>query len=423
MDPEDWSEIVNVAVADMAACVERYDGTMSQFAGDSILALFGAPVAHEEDPYRAIRAAVDIVETVRTTARQDGSGIDVRVGINTGLVVVGGVDAGDLSVYSALGDMPNVAARLQALAEPGSILISEDTFRLVVNDVEVRAIGATELKGRELPVSVYEVLDVRTPEQRRRGLSGFGSRMVGREAEASTLASLVDAAAAGAGRVAAIVGEPGVGKSRLVAELAVSAARDHPHLRWAEGRCVPFDDERPFHLVSSLVRALAGISEADDPGLATKAVRSLVEEALGGEDAEATRDLLTLLGLAQAAPGQDPERLVERYGAVLRRVITGVAADQRPLVLVCEDMHWMDGSSGEIVSTLFEHVPTVAALLLVVMRPDREGPGWEALAAARRNVGTALTELHLDALGADDSRELVANLLEIESLPGSLRTL
>ena len=148
MDPEDWADIVNRMVANMAQCVERYGGTVAQFAGDSILAIFGAPAAHEDNPYRAVRAGLDIIEKSAEPRHSFGE-IAVRAGVHTGLVVTGDVKAGDLSTYTALGDTPNVAARMQTLATPGSLFVSADTYRLVANDVTASVPGAIFVRMQE----------------------------------------------------------------------------------------------------------------------------------------------------------------------------------------------------------------------------------------------------------------------------------
>jgi class 3 adenylate cyclase len=327
MDPEDWSEIINEAITVMARSVERYGGTVAQFAGDGILALFGAPVAHEDDPYRAIQAGVAIVQAVRSDVHSE---IRVRVGITTGLVVAGDIDAGDLNVYSALGDTLNVAARLQELAEPGTVVISGPTRALVSNDVEVKAIGPADLKGRSEPVEIYEVVSVRGPEERHRGISGLSSPMVGRDAELEQLEELVTAAEAGTGRVAAILGEPGVGKSRLTEEFGKRVA-DHETALWAVGRCVPYDDELPFHLIASLMRSLAGVTASDDPQLITKSITELADAA--GEP-EATGRLLKLVGVADDDADDTPELLRAEYADAVHAVVAGLGVEHPPVVLV-----------------------------------------------------------------------------------------
>ena len=420
MDPEDWADIVNEAVAEMAGCVDRYGGTVAQFAGDSILAVFGAPIAHEDDPYRAVRAGLDIVGRV---GRSDGAsrGIQVRAGIHTGLVVIGDMSAGDLNVYAVLGDTTNVAARMQTMAEPGSLLVTADTYRLVSNDVTARDLGPVAVKGKAEPISVFEITSARDISTRRRGIPGFRSPMVGRDEELDHLLTLVDYAAAGSGRVTAVVGEPGVGKSRLIAELHDRVATVDG-ARWVVGRSASYDQERPYHLAASLVLALAGAAETDDPPIARKAVVKTADPIFG-VDSPSTGYLLQLLGIEDGHPDDDPAVLHSQYDAALAGLIEGVATEHAPLILICEDMHWADASSTELLTGLLERIQQTTALLIIATRPDRDSHGWGIIARADRELGESFTSSRLQPLNPDTSRELVANLLEIESLPHDIRAL
>lgn len=420
MDPEDWADIVNETVAQMVVCIERYGGTVAQFAGDSILAIFGAPVAHEDDPYRAVRSGLDIVANVGR-GNSHGVEIQVRAGIHTGLVVIGDLTAGDLNVYAALGDTTNVAARVQTMAEPGSLLVTADTHRLVSDDVTAVEIGPVEMKGKTDPVGVYEIVDAREVSARRRGIPGFESPMVGRDEELGRLLELVDYTRAGSGRVSAIIGEPGVGKSRLIAELRdqVSAME---RTRWVVGRCAAYDEHRPYHLLASMVLALAGTTEADHPDVIAKAVKDLAEPVFG-VDSPSQHHLLQLLGLAAGHPDDDPDVLHSHYDTALADLISSLAAANDPLILVCEDIHWADASSAELLSGLLERIQHAGAMLVIVSRPDRGSHGWNVVNQADRNLGEAFLATRLQPLEDADSRRLVANLLEIESLPEDVRDL
>jgi class 3 adenylate cyclase/tetratricopeptide (TPR) repeat protein len=423
MDPEDWTEVVNRAVAVMSGSVDRYSGTIAQFAGDSILALFGAPTAHEDDPYRAVRAALDILASVETLSaeveREMGIQIQVRAGINTGLVVTGDLAAGDLNVYAALGDTSNVAARMQGLAEPGTLVISEATYRLVSTDVDVDALGPTELKGKSEPMPVYRVTDVRGVDSRARGIPGLSSTMVGRDRELDTLTSLVGAANAGRCSVAAVVGEPGVGKSRLLAELRERVAGENGS-RWALGRCASYDEQRPYHLIASLLRSVAGVTDSDDLDTVGAALATAAAPVLGSDDPRLGH-LLQLLGVTTGHGDDRPDVLQQAYTAALADLICGLAERHRPLVLALEDVHWSDASSAELLMEALQRLRQAAVLVVFLTRPDRGSHGWEILEGARRSLGEALVEIDLKPLDPGDSRLLVGNLLEIESLPQRLR--
>ncbi len=418
MDPEDWADVVGRTMAEMAACVERYGGTVVHFAGDAVLAIFGAPTAHEDDPYRAVRAGLDIIENV---GHSEDSSVEIRVraGIHTGLVIAGDVSAGDLSTYTALGDTTNVAARMQTMASPDTLLVSADTYHLVSNDVTARDLGPVDVKGKAEPIAVYEITSVRDLSARRRGVPGFQSPMVGRDPELARLLDLSEYAAVGSGRVTAIIGDPGVGKSRLVAELQ-NRAEAMDGARWVVGRSASYDQHRPYHLVASLVLSLSGALESDDPEIIKKAVIETAEPVFGA-DSPSTRHLLQLLGIEEGHPDDEPVVLHAYYDTALSGLISGVAAEHAPLFIICEDVHWADPSSSELLSGLLERIAHSAVLFVSVSRPDRQSHGWDLVARAERELGETFTEARLRPLDDGDSRELVANLLEIESLSDDLR--
>src|ERR687889_693539 len=227
LDPEQVAEIMNGAFAFLNASVKRYDGTVARLLGDAILAFFGAPVAHEDDAERAVRAGLDIQTAAREYAKvvKQDYGVDfaVRVGINTGLAVLAAVGDEIRTEYTAMGDTTNVAARLQSAAEPGSVLISADTYHLVKQLFTFKPLGATEVRGKSEPIETYEVLSPRTVPGKVRGLEGLSSPLVGRDAEYKLLNDRLNEVREGRGAFVAVVGEAGVGKARLLAENSDSA--------------------------------------------------------------------------------------------------------------------------------------------------------------------------------------------------------
>lgn len=422
MDPEDWTNLVNRIVAGMAAAIERYDGTVTHFGGDSILALFGAPQAHEDDPYRAVRAGLDIVEATSLLAAEvrvdTGIEVAVRVGVNTGLVVVGDVAAGGLNTYTAIGDATNVAARIQSEARPGTLLISKDTYELISSDVEATPLPPVEVKGKVEAIHVYEVASVATTNTRRRGVPGLHSPMVGRDEEFKRVTHLLDVARAGRGRVAAIIGEPGVGKSRMIAELS-DAIETMDGAKLVVGRCASFDEVRPFHLMASLVCAMADVSLSDDADVVEKAVAGLCSESEYSTDADV---LLQMIGVADGAT-DDALAQMDAYAEAFGRAMRQTARRNSPLVLVVEDAHWADASSAALLAAQLKPLATMPVLGVLVTRPDRSSHGWTILEETRRELGESLTEIKLVPLGPEDSRTLVSHLLAIESLPIDLRAM
>ncbi|HUQ79059.1 MAG TPA: adenylate/guanylate cyclase domain-containing protein [Patescibacteria group bacterium] len=438
MDPEDWTAVMNEAFDQMSKAIFRYEGTIAQLQGDALVAFFGAPIAHEDDPDRAVLAALDMVAAIDEFARQlrasHGIEFRIRAGINSGPVVVGTVGTDLRYEYTALGDAMNVAARMQSAAEPGSVLITASTHRLVADAFESEDLGELVIKGKTEPVHAYRALGPKALPGRRRGLerAGLDSPMVGRDVPLETLRAIHDVARAGRGRVAFIVGEPGIGKSRLLAEFRRWAEED-PAARagtttpttWLEGRCVSYGRNLPYHLLLDLVRSALHIPFGGSDSEARAILDRELAAHLGDDAADSAPYLAHLLALPlhpQEADRAhlDPETLQGRYLASIHRLLRAMSG-RGPLVIVCEDLHWADPASVKLVGQLMPFAAQLPILFVAALRADTDSPGWALTGTAREMFGAALTEIHLEPLSAADSRDLVANLLEIESLPNAVR--
>ncbi len=397
--------------------------------GDGVLAFFGAPVAHEDDPERAVRCALDLVHAIdELDAEQHLSGavsLRVRVGINTGPVVVGVVGTDAASEYTAMGDAVNVAARMQAAARPGSVLITSATHRFISPLVDAVDVGLLELKGKSDAVHAYEVVGLKAEAGRTRGILGLRAPMVGRDGQLARLEQLIDIARAGQGRVACVLGEPGMGKSRLLAELRASVERRDGSVRWIEGRCLSYGETLAYHLVIDLVRAMIGVNAATDETQVAAALEAMVRDLLGESWEETYAYLGHLLSLPltpqmHARLSALEMETVKRYVASMIAVLRAVSA-RTPVVFVCDDVHWADRAS---VEALLQVLPTIAgspALVILSSRVERAAPGWGLIVGARDAFGDALTEMRLEPLTLADSRALVSSLLHIESLPVQTR--
>jgi class 3 adenylate cyclase len=431
MDPEDWTALAGEAFKCMNATVERYGGTIARLMGDGVLALFGAPVAHEDDPERAVRCGLDMVRAIDELGEgrrmPDADPLRVRVGINTGPVVVGIVGSDTANEYTAMGDTVNVAARMQAAARPGSVLVTSATHRFVSPLVEAVDVGLLELKGKSEAVQAYEITGVKAGAERKRGLQGRRSPMIGRDAQLARLEKLFGVVRAGQGRVACVLGDPGMGKTRLLAELHEKVPRADGAARWVEGRCLSYGETIPYHLVAELVRSLIGVTATTEEPQVAESLRTSLQDLLGDGWSETYAYLGHLLSLrldpeSQARVSMLETETVKRYAASLVLVMRAVSA-RAPMVLVCDDVHWADAAS---VDALLQVLPAVAGLPVLAIlssRVDRAAPGWRLIAGARDVFGEVLTEIRLDPLSLDESRELVSNLLTIESLPAQTREL
>jgi len=428
LDPEDWTAIINEAIGRVSEAVYRYEGTIAKLLGDGVLAFFGAPVAHEDSPERAVRAALDVVAAIDAYAaelRADlGIEFAIRIGINTGPVVVGNVGSDLHYEFTPIGDAINVAARLQAAAPPGGILIAAATQRFIAPIIDAEPLGPIEVKGRSEPVDAFRVIGLRSAPGPTRGIAGLSSSLVGRDPELARLREALETVRSGRGRIALVIGEPGLGKSRLVSELR-RAGLTGDDLGWVEARSRSYGMTVPYHVLLELVRSLLGVDAAAEPA----AARATLDAALsdggavdGGDDAASLAHLLGLPGQPghEALERLEPEALLTRYLGAVRRLIARRALG-RPLVCVIEDAHWADASSVEALVRLLPVVDEAPVLWIVATRSDREAPGWRLVGVARDLAGDTLTEIALRPLSEADSRRLVENLLAIDRLPDDVR--
>ena len=427
LDPEDWTVLVGKAFARLNAIAARYDGTVARLMGDGELVFFGAPVAHEDDPERAVRCALDMVREIGSEDRAEhGVPLQVRVGINTGPVVVGMVGTDVAREYAAMGDAVNIAARMQAAAPPGGVMITAATYKFVAPLVEVTDAGRLELKGKAEAVHGYQVTALKRGAVSARGLGDdVRSVMIGRDAELKRLLDACAIVRARQGRVASILGEPGIGKSRLLAELHAYVAASGGMTTWIEARCLSYGRGLPHQLIADVVRSAIGVAAtADEPE--TRAALETRMKALFGE---AWIDPYTYLGhllSVQLAP-EDRARVaaieietVKRYTSSIVGLVRALTATG-PLVIALEDLHWADAPSVDLLLSLMPLANELPLFVVATSRFDRESEGWRLISGVRDLFGDALLELKLDPLSGEQTKTLVANLLRVESLPQQTR--
>jgi class 3 adenylate cyclase/tetratricopeptide (TPR) repeat protein len=405
-DPEDARKILDPVLAHMMDAVHRYEGTVNQVMGDGIMALFGAPIAHEDHAVRACYAALRMQESVNRYAeearRAHGVTVQIRVGINSGEVVVRAIGSDLKMDYTAVGETTHLAARMEQLARPSTVLIAPATLDLVEGFVDVKSVGSVPVKGRREPVEVYELSGIGPARTRlqaaaRRGLTRF----VGRDAEIEVLRRSLEHAGAGHGQAVAIVGEAGVGKSRLVWEFT----RSHRTHGWLvlESGSVSYGRATPHLPVIELLKAYLRIQERDDQ----REIRERVAGKLLTLDRTLEPLLTPLLALLDvpvddAAWGAlDPPQRRQRILEAVKRLLLREGQD-RPLVLLFEDLHWIDSESQALLDGLTESLPTARVLLLVSYRPEYQH-AWGSK--------TYYTQLRIDALPPESAEELLAALL------------
>ncbi len=426
MDPEQVRGLMNACFDDLVPAIHKYDGTVNKFIGDEIMALFGAPAAHENDAERALRAALEMTARLRDFNARHGTDLGLHFGINTGLVIAGAIGAQQQQQYDVMGDAVNVASRLEGESERGEIFVGPDTYRLTSALFEFEPLPPVRVKGKSEPMPIYKLLREKARPGQVRGLPGLEAGMVGRNAELAALLRAGEALAAGRGGAFAILGEAGLGKSRLITEWK-SAAEKSPTsstrlLSFVEGRCLSYGRGLVYHLVVDLLKSLLNMPTAAEAAELDAALRALTE-SLGVEGYAFLAHLLSL-PLSDEAQQQmaalDPQALQARTLVALG-VLLGARASRGPLVCILDDLQWADPASIELLIELLPLTRLSPVLFCALSRPDRDQPGWRWVTAARESLGERYTEITLGPLSERESRQLVANLLEIESLPAHVQ--
>ena len=410
MDPEDVRAVLEPYHAHLRSELERYGGTVEKFIGDAAMALFGAPVAHEDDPERAIRAALAIRDWVR-----EQEDLQLRIAVTTGeaLIALGARPSEGEGMAS--GDVVNTAARLQAAAPVNGILVDETTCRATAQAISYGDHDPVEAKGKAVPIKVREALEARS----RMGVDlarRAGGPLVGREKEIDLLrAALTRARQEQAPQLVTLVGVPGIGKTRLVAELFADIENDPDLIYWRQGRCLPYGEGVTYWALSEMVKAQAGILDSDtEEEVEQKLKASIVEVLPAASDAAWVEGhLRPLVGLAEAIPASG-DRRAEAYAA-WRRFFEALA-EQRPLVLVFDDLHWADESLLDFVDHLVDWATGVPLLVVCTARPEllSRRPGW---GGGKPNAAT----ISLSPLSSDETARLVHALLERAVLPAEVQ--
>ncbi len=443
LDPEDWGEIVSGAHEQVSAAVYRYAGTIAQLLGDGVMAFFGAPVTHEDDPVRAVNAAFDILDAIKAYAaelsrRTPVREFHVRVGLNTGLVVAGSIGSDRHMEYLAVGDTVNLAARLQSAAEPDTILVSGNTARQVKHAFDLESRGLLELKGKSEPVSAFRVVARKAVPALARGIEGLTSPLVGRDREVKRLQDCIaELRNPGHGQIVSVMGEAGLGKSRLVAEirrwtmdvadwkLDSNLQVGHPDVAWHEGRSLSFDVNTPYAPFISLLNNLFDLHPDDTSARKYFKVRNVLKQIAPGQITEIAPFIAALLNVELEGEDADrvkylePPMLRGRVFAAVIQLVQALAAAQ-PVILVFEDLHWADSVSLDLLEQLMPLTGQLPLMLLALFRPQQLEPSYRFHEVAAHTHADRYTQILLEPLDDANSRQLVANLLEIEDLPASV---
>jgi len=406
LDPEEVNDLISDCMAFLTEEIHRYEGTIAQFLGDGLLALFGAPIAHEDAPQRALYAALGMREQLREYAlklKQRRIEFNMRIGLNTGLVVVGRIGDDLTMEYTAMGDTVNLASRMESTAQPGTIQVSENTYRLTEGYFDFQPLGEIEVKGKKEPVKAYRLLGIghiktRLRVSEMRGLTPF----VGRQRELDHLMHCYDQAKRGQGQVVGIVGEPGVGKSRLLLQLrSVLPQGEYSYLG---GECHHYGDTVAYLPILDILRAYFGIEAGEAEVLSRKKLQqsiSQLDERLTGM-LPPLQELLSLKVEDEQYLRLDPPlrraRIFEAIWSLLIR-----ESQNRPLVLAVEDLQWVDKTSEEFLSYIIARLGGACIMLILLYRPEYT-PIWVSK--------TYYSQIRVDELPLDASAEMVQAILK-----------
>ena len=407
LDPEDLREVIRTYQACVATTIQQFDGFIARYVGDGVLIYFGWPEARETDAERAVRAGLAVAAAVSATP-VSGEPLQVRIGIATGLVVIGEpIGSGDSRQQTAVGETPNLAARLQGLAGPDQVVIDAATRRQIGGLFECRDLGTVELKGLPAAVPAWQVLSENRTLGQFEALRSGATPLVGRDEEMELLLRRWAQAKAGNGRVVLISAEPGVGKSRLAEALAERiAAEPHTRLRYF---CSPHHQDSALYPVIAQMERAAGFAHADEPAARLAKLQALLAATAPPIEDVALIAELHALPSADLAPPLDltPQRKKEKTFEALLRQVEGLSR-QQPVLMIFDDLHWIDPSSRELLDRVIERVADWPVLLLAMFRPEFQPP-W---------IGQPhVTMLTLARLDRRDTAAMVANVAGNAALP------
>ena len=426
LDPEEGAAMTDAVLKELARAVYECEGYIDKFIGDAVMAVFGAPIAHEDDPDRALRAALSMRENLEHFNRlwidRVGAPLTLHIGINTGLVIAGNVGSDLRFSYTVMGDTVNTASRLESAARPGQILVSRSTYRLTEESFAFVEQGPIQVKGKREPLVVYELHHARLTPGKTRGLKDFAPVFVERERELAALQALTDELVAGRGHVVVVTGDAGIGKSRLTARWRAGSPRA---LRWLEGRSFPHTTSLPYGPFRDLFLRHVSVGDDDREELVRQRLRALVERSFGASS-EAHALFASMLALHTTAEedavlaGLSAERRRHGLFALVRQWLQDLTREA-PVVLVLEDMHWADAASVELAESLLPLVAGERLLIAGLLRASEVPRVFQASVTAQHAAPT--THLRLAPISERGSVTMVQGLLQTATLPDAIEAI
>lgn len=433
LDPEEVKNIMSRIFREISHVVTKYGGVTEKYIGDAVMALFGVPKAHEDDPLRAIRAARELHKVIDAISPQletkVGRRLSMHTGINSGLVVTGEVNI-EKGILGVTGDTINIASRLSELADPGDIFVGKNTYHQAEAYYTFERLKPTKVKGKTEAIPVFRVSGAIEKVAQLRGLAiqGISSPLVGRDAEFVSIKGCVNRLLDGQGGILSIIGEAGIGKSRLMAEIYNHFRKKggETSLVWLEGRTLSYGQNISYWPFQEIIRKYAGIKEDDSNTEAWQKLESRIAELFAADTREILPYLASLLTLdikgeyTSQVKYLDGEAMGSQVFLTSRRFFERLAQNQ-PLVLVFEDLHWTDESSMLLLEHLLPLVIRAPLLICGISRPEPKGPAVRLRQVAVKDYERRYTEFNISPFSQSESSQLMQNLLEIENLPPYVR--
>lgn len=428
LSPEEVHNVMDACFKILLDEVHKYEGTINQFRGDGVMALFGAPLAHEDHAQRACDVALGIQSAIKGFSDQieERFGLDfkMRIGLNSGPVVVGSIGDDLRMDYTADGDTTNLASRMESMAKPGGILVTKNVYNKVNPYFEFLPWGKVEVKGKTERLEVYELK--RKIDRRRSGQERtIYSDLVGREKELGKLEGLVLQAINGVGSIVNVVGEPGIGKSRLVEELKKSAVLKKVTL--FEGRAQAIGKNLSFHPIIDILKGWAGIGKDDTEADSSRKIERAIRTIYRWETPEVFPFVATLMGIKLT--GKNGARIEGLEGEALEKLILksireliSKGSDLSPIVFILEDLHWSDSTTIEFLESLFRLATDHRILFLNVLRPGYSETGDRLLKTIKEKYENTSLDIFLEPLKEHHCEDLIKNLINVRALPSPIRT-
>jgi class 3 adenylate cyclase/tetratricopeptide (TPR) repeat protein len=428
LDPEEVKGITTRIFGEVAKIVDRYEGFVEKYVGDAVMALFGVPTSHEDDHLRAIRAAKEMHALVDGIGREYegkiGRHLTFHSGVATGLVVTGEVNL-EKGTHGVAGDTINLASRLSGVAPPGEILVGESTYLQAKGAFSFEKLEAVSLKGKAEPVTPYRLVEEKAEATRGLATQGISSPLVGRSAELAAIRTCVNRLVDGQGGILSVIGEAGLGKSRLMAE--INHAFAHENLLWLEGKTLSYGQKISYWPFREILWRYSGITEDDNDTEAWDKFERKIATLFPTESGEILPYLASLIGLeVKGDLGQnlkylDGEAIGSQIYLSSRRFFERLA--HKPLVLVFEDLHWADESTVALIEHLFPLIDRAPLLICGVSRPETGAPASRLRETALKDHERRYTEIRLNPLSPTECTDLMNNLLTIENLSSRTRQL